>query len=78
MCTQGVSLQYLLYYDLRPWSNDRSMDKAAKDNGQTFLVDGQSYANKIVHQNIAKINGIRSKVKIKFWQKSVVKAENRS
>ena len=37
-----------------------------KDNGQTFLVDGQSYANKVVHQNIVEINGIRSKVKIKF------------
>ena len=39
----------------------------AKDNGQTFLVDGQSYANKVVHENIVKINGIRSKVKFKFW-----------
>ena len=26
----------------------------AKDNGQTFLVDGQSYVNKVVHKNIAK------------------------
>jgi len=47
----------------------------AKDNGQTFLVDSQSYTNKVVHENIAKINGIRSEVKIKF---SMVKAENRS
>ena len=38
----------------------------AKDYGQMFLVDGQSYANKVVRENIAKINGIRSKVKIKF------------
>jgi len=37
-----------------------------KDNGQTLLVGGKSYANKVVHENIAKINGIRSKVKIKF------------
>jgi len=48
----------------------------AKDNGQTFLVDGQSYVNKVVHENIAKINRLRSKVKIRFWRKLTVNAEN--
>jgi len=38
----------------------------AKDNDQMCLVDGQSYANKIVHENMAKINGIKSKIKIQF------------
>ena len=38
----------------------------AKDISQTFLVDSQSYTNKVVYKNTAKINGIRSKVKIKF------------
>jgi len=38
----------------------------AKDNGQKFLVDSQSYINKVVHENIAKINGIKSKAKINF------------
>ena len=45
----------------------------AKDISQTFLVDSQSYTNKVVYKNIAKINGIRSKVKIEFgisqWSK---------
>jgi len=30
-----------------------------KDDGQTFLVDGQSYTIKVVRENIAKINEIR-------------------
>ena len=41
-------------------------------------LDGQSYMNKAVHKNIAKINRIRSKVNIKFWRKSTIKAENPS
>jgi len=44
-----------------------------KDNGQTFLADGQSYANKVAHENIAKIKGQDI-----ILAKSAVKAENRS
>jgi len=55
------------------------MDKAAKDNSQTSVVDGQSYVNKVVHQKysenkrnkvksqdkiLAKVNGQSSKLKI--------------
>jgi len=74
------SLQYLLYYNLRPQSrqvNGQGSFKV-KENGQTFLVDVQSFAINALHENIPKINGIRSKVQMKFWQKSKGKPENRS
>ena len=65
---KGVSLQYLLYYNLRTRSNDINGQGSfkAKDDGQRFLVDGQNYVNKVVQEKIAKINGVRSKVKKKF------------
>ena len=60
------------------WQVNEQGSFKAKDNGQTLLLDGQSFAINVVHKNIAKINGIRSKAKIKFWHKSTVKAENHS
>ena len=47
----------------------------AKDNGQMLLVDGQSYTNRVVHKNIAKINGMRS---IKGQDKILAKVNNQS
>jgi len=66
---KGVSLQYLLYYKsvnaVKRQVNGQGSFKA-KDDGQKFLVDGQNYVNKVVQEKIAKINGVRSKVKKKF------------
>jgi len=39
------------------------------------LVDGQSYANRVVHENITKINGMRS---IKGQDKILAKVNNQS
>jgi len=58
---KGVSLQYLLYHNLKQQVNGQSSFKA-KDNGQAFLVDDQSYANKVVHKT--KQNKVKGQDKV--------------
>ena len=54
---KGVSL----YYDLRPQSKNRSMDKAVSKRRTTVKRFGRWSKFILVHKIIAKINGLRSR-----------------
>ena len=66
---KGVSLQYALYYDLRPRSKLKVNEQGrffTKNNGQTVFPARSKLCEYVVHENIAKINGTRSTVKTKI------------